>query len=147
MTQDQGSTPEFEYNVARAMSFQEPEAVAVEEPSLLVRISRLYEPGMSPQALYDTTRGVWVLSARRAMARYALAIFHGVVLEVYSIEEWHRAGTTQYATRVIDVSRYGNRWEFTGEPALEEIRSRYVGKSVAAYFKRGNASPVMYVNC
>ena len=38
------------------------------------------------------------------------------------------------------------RWEFTGRVAPEEVRSRYVGRSVAHYFRPGNVNPVMYLN-
>lgn len=129
------------------MTQSEAETVDVEEPALLIRISQLYEPGMSDQALYDTMRGVWALGERREMARFALAVYHGVVLEVYNIRQWHPAGTTTYVHRVIDLSRYARRWEFTGEPAPEAIRAKYVGRSVAGYFLQGAANPVMYINC
>ena len=38
------------------------------------------------------------------------------------------------------------RLEFICEVAPEKIRNNYIGKSVAHYFKRGNASPYLYVN-
>ncbi len=119
----------------------------IREPALLIRINQLYRPGMSVQELYDTARGVWVLGERRFRAEWAFAVASGKVLEVYSIEEWHPAGTTQYHSRVIDMERYWNRWEFTGERAPEELRERYLGQDVSHYFPRGAANPVMYVNC
>ena len=57
------------------MSQRETNPVQVQEPSLLIRISRNYKPGMNAQDLYDSTRGIWVVGARREMARYALAIY------------------------------------------------------------------------
>lgn len=124
-----------------------PVPVTIDEPSLLIRINRLYKPGMSDQALYDTTRGVWALGKRREMAEFAFAVFRGVVLEVYEIGQWHPAGTTLYENRVIDLSRYARRWEFTGELAPDAVRAKYVGRSVAGYFAHGAANPIMYVNC
>lgn len=119
----------------------------ITEPMLLIRINQLYEPAMTPHELYDCTRGVWAVGPRRAGAKYALAIFHGEVLEVYEIEKWHPAGTTSYESREIDLKRYGGRWEFTGVVAREDVRSKYVGEWVAHYFKRGEANPVKYINC
>jgi hypothetical protein len=101
---------------------------------------------MSEHELYDCTRGVWVLSHKREQARYAFAIYQGEVLEVYEIESWHRAGTTSYLTREIEP-QYSNRWEFAGKLARDDLRQRYVGRSVSHYFKRGEANPVKYVNC
>ncbi|HEX7679655.1 MAG TPA: hypothetical protein VF713_16100 [Thermoanaerobaculia bacterium] len=65
---------------------------------------------------------------------------------MYEIEVWHRAGTTPYATRDATKLKL-DRWEFTGRPADEPIRSEYVGGSVAAYFRRGQQMPTLYVNC
>lgn len=118
------------------------EPVEVVDPSLLIRINRLYRHGMSADELYEATRGVWKLSPRRETARYALAVFEAVVREVYAIEAWHPAGSTPYRFREL-MDRKG-RWEFTGTVAPEPIRSRYLGKSVAAHFKRGLQSPVVY---
>jgi hypothetical protein len=101
---------------------------------------------MTPLELYESTRGTWKLGERRKGARYAFAVFEGVVREVYEIEAWHRAGTTPCATR--DATKVQvDRWEFTGRTADESIRSEYAGRSVAAYFRRGQQMPTVYVNC
>jgi hypothetical protein len=116
--------------------------VEVTDPCLLIRINRLYRHGMAPHELYEATRGVWKVGVRREQARYALAVFEQVVREVYVIEAWHRALTTKYSTRTF--GKVDGRWEFTGRVADEPIRSRYVGRSVAKYFKQGMQSPVTY---
>jgi len=116
--------------------------VEVTDPALLVRINRLFRHGMSAEELYDVSRGVWKLGPRREEARYALAVFEGVVREVFAIERWHQAGTTPYRDRQLD--RLDGRWEFTGRVAEEPVRSRYLGHSVAAYLKKGLQSPVVY---
>lgn len=116
--------------------------VEVTDPALLIRINKLFRHGMSAEELYEVTRGVWKLGPRREEARFALAVFEGVVREVFAIERWHRAGTTPYRDRQLD--RLEGRWEFTGRVAEEPVRARYRGKSVAAYLKRGLQSPVVY---
>lgn len=119
--------------------------VTVTEPSLLIRIAQLYRDGMSAEDLYEATRGVWRLGERREVARYALAIAAGVVREVYQIHRWHPAGSTPYRTRPMRDVNVPGRWEFTGAVAPGPIRSKYVGKSVAHYFKKGCVAPVSYV--
>src|SRR5262245_22256643 len=121
--------------------------VSVTDPVLLIRINRLYRHGMSEQELYEATRGVWKVGPRRHGAKYALAVFEGVVREVYEIKEWHPAATTPYKTRTQENVARSDRWEFTGQVASEELRSQYVGFSVAAYCPQGLRSPVVYVNC
>lgn len=118
----------------------------VRVPALLIRINRLYRHDMPPDELYEATRGVWKLSARRHRVQYAFAVFEGVVREVYAIDGWHPAGSTVYETR--DASRFErDRWEFTGTPAEEPVRSQYYGRSVVSYFRQGLQTPTAYVNC
>lgn len=121
-------------------------AVEVTEPVILIRINRLYRPDMTADELYDATRSQWKVGTRRDGAEYAFAIYKGVVLEVYSIEAWHPGGTTPCKTKVHTNPRPAGRWEFTGSVAREPIRSKYIGRSLADYFPRGSANPVVYVN-
>jgi len=120
--------------------------LTVTEPALLIRIAKLFRPGMTPQQMYEATRGVWRLGPDKDAAEYALSIAEGVVQEVYSVGAWHGAGTTPYATRPLHEVSIPGRWEFSGRVAPPAIRGKYVGQSVAHYFAKGNASPVSYVN-
>jgi uncharacterized protein len=121
-----------------------PETVRIDHPVMMFRISQLYRPGMSDVALYEATRGVWKVGPRREHAQYAFAVADGIVLEVFQISSWQSAGVAQYQTRK-DV-HFPGRWEFTGWVAPDSVRSLYVGKSVAAYLKRGAQNPVTYVH-
>ncbi len=121
--------------------------VEVTDPSILVRINRLYRPGMETHALYEATRGVWKLGTRRERAKYAMAVYNGVVRAVYVIDTWHPAASTPYSTRErAELARAG-RWEFVGKPAGPEIAEKYLGRSVAKYLPKGLQSPVVYVQC
>lgn len=125
------------------------EPVEVIEPALLIRVNQQFQYGMSPQSLYEATRGVWVIGEeRRNYAQLAMAVFAGIVREVYSIESWHEAGTTQYQTRDQQelFSTSDGRWEFVGHVAEDSLRTRYLGKSVAGYHKKGFRSPIIGIN-
>lgn len=122
------------------------QSVDVDEPSILIRIPRLYREDMSDAELYDATRGTWRVGRRAEQAELALAIADGVVREVYAIERWHPAATTVYRARDPEKLKTEGRWEFTGRVALEAIRSKYRGRCVAHYFRQGQANPVQYVN-
>ncbi len=122
--------------------------VDVVHPSLLIRINRLYRYGIGEAELYEATRGIWKVGAKRALAQYAFSIFHGVVRAVFEIKSWHPERTTPYHVRVFeDPTPMLRRWEFVGNPAEASIRKQYVGRSVQHYFKQGLQSPVVYVNC
>jgi hypothetical protein len=120
--------------------------LTITEPALLVRIAKMYRPDMSPDELYEATRGVWKLGPDKDAAEYALSVANGIVQEVYAVGAWYEAGSTPYTTRPISQVSIPGRWEFTGSIAPAAVREKYLGRSVAHYFKRGNVSPVNYVN-
>jgi hypothetical protein len=122
------------------------EAVRIVDPVFLIRVPRAFRPGMSDLALYEATRGVWRIGPRREKALYALAVYQGVVEEVYEIGHWQPALTARYTTRTLDPAIAKGRWEFVGAVAPDAIRQRYRGKSVSSYFTRGAQNPVAYVN-
>lgn len=123
-----------------------PKSVDVTEPALLIRINKKFNYGMSAEALYESVRGIWVVgNKRRSHARFAMAVYAGIVREVYEIKSWHRAGTTPYVTRdQAELAKQQNkRWEFVGHVASGEIRTRYIGCLVADLFSPGQQSPVV----
>ncbi len=119
--------------------------VKITHPALLIRINQYYYPDIPALELYEATRGIWKAGPRREGARYAFAVYDGVVREVYEIRKWHPAGSTRYQTRK-DVRSPG-RWEFTGTVAPERIRQRYLNRDVRTYFSTQSQNPITYVNC
>jgi hypothetical protein len=124
--------------------------INITEPVLLIRTSKLFKQGMSAKELYEITRGVWKIGSDREKAEYAFCVADGIVRKIYKIQKWQPAGTAHYETRAQQDANTKNkwldRWEFIGEVAPDKIRNNYIGKSVAHYFKRGNANPINYVN-
>jgi len=119
---------------------------SITEPSILIRINRLYRYGMTPAELYDATRSAWVVGAKREEVDLAFAIYDGVVREVYSITTWLPAGSTfnyRYGGRSCDR---GSRWEFVGVLAEERLREMYRNRYVGHFFPPGAQNPVSYVN-
>ena len=125
-------------------ALNEPEANII-DPVIVVRIPRAFRPAMSDVALYEATRGVWKVGPRRENVRYALAVYQGMVLEVYEILHWDRAWTGTYQTRTFEDMTVPGRWEFVGRVADAVVRDRYRGKSVRQYFSRGAQNPISYV--
>ncbi len=122
-----------------------PEQAEIVDPALLIRINRQFDYGISQLELYERTRGVWVIGQRRNAALYAMAVYAGVIREVYKINSWHRAGSTPYQTRnqkELAIHKH-KRWEFVGQIASEDIRNRYLGRSVSHLFKSGQQNPIV----
>ena len=118
----------------------------IREPSILIRVNKLYSPQMSRSALYDATRGVWKINRQRAAkVKLAFAVFESVIREVYVVESWLGSGSTFLARNPRGEYMPG-RSEFVGRVAPDGIRRRYLNRDVSRHFRRGDQNPIRYVN-
>jgi len=115
----------------------------IEDEAILILINRLYRSDMSAEELYEATRGIWKIGPKRERIEYAMAVYQGIVREVYRILEWLPAGTLKYETRDSTGFRSSGRWEFKGEVA-SEVRDRYMGFSVRRILGKAR-NPIRYV--
>jgi uncharacterized protein len=116
--------------------------VHVRHKAILLTINKLYRSNMTAEELYEATRGFWrVKRFRREQAEYGMAVYQGIVREVYRILKWHPAGTLQYQTRDSKSFKSSGRFEFDGIVATD-IRSEYIGNSVGM----GGQNPIRYKN-
>ena len=110
---------------------------------VVIKINRTYYDGISAEALYDYTRGIWKRKIESvSVADYALSVVFGIVVEVYKIDHWMPASATKFTARKVDPKKAAERIAFVGSVAEESVRKRYVGKSVANLYKYGDANPV-----
>lgn len=113
------------------------EEVEINEPVIAININRLYKRGMSPDKLYDSTRSAWKMSRRREKAKLVLSIYRGIIREVYQVKRWNKKQLTNGTIR----------WEFEGRVADNDIRNKYLAKSISKYIKHGAKNPIKYINC
>ena len=85
--------------------------------------------------IYETVRRAWKVNLDKVRKyKYCFAVLNGVVRNVYIIDEWN-------ASTISD----GERFEFVGYEAPEEIRKCFVNKRIPAKYRRkGMASPILY---
>ena len=129
------------------------QSIEIDDPVILIRINQAFRYSMSEMELYDYTRGHWKLNVERARrAKYGIAVYEGIIQEVYEIYDWYEAGKTYSVRRGNEnINRGSNeriegRYEFIGNLAPENIREKYKFKSVGHYFLHGNSNPIMYKN-
>ena len=109
---------------------------------VIIKINQSYYDGISAEALYDYTRGIWIRSLKTvSVADYALSVSYGIVVEVYKIDRWMPATDTIFTARKVDSKRAAERVAFEGKVACDSVRNRYIGKSVACLFENGAANP------
>lgn len=117
--------------------------IAPEHAGLAFLLNSTYKSGMSALALYETTRGVWAKVPKDKNLRFAYATYGGLVMEVYEIQCWIKAGSQQYFTREMLIPSETDRSEFVGRIASPEVRELYVGKLIKKL--RSHGSPFVKV--
>lgn len=101
---------------------------------------------MSPQELYDATRGYWRLNVENAKkVDYVLSVYEGMVLEVYEVAEWLPAlSTFMDRPGKPNPEDMDGRYEFVGKVANDNVRKHYIDKSVKECFPPGDSNPIKY---
>jgi hypothetical protein len=133
---------------------QEASTIPIDDRVIAICINEQYRHCKNAAELYTCTRGLWRLRKERANnAKYALATYHGVVNEVYEIDDWLPA-TKAFSDfwveklrsqgRVISPKEHVGRYEFTGKVASERMRKKYIGRVIPT---RHRGNPVLYFNC
>lgn len=123
------------------MRYEAEELTEITDPVVIININGLYKPGLGGKELYEATRGDWKMSKDRVKStKYALSEYRGLIIEVFEIYE------DKWETVPPDSStgKSQPRYRFSGEVANEEIREKYLFKSIAKAKKRGAANPVRY---
>ena len=116
----------------------------ITENVIAIKISQAYRENMTELELYEATRGYWKIDVKRAeKAEYVFSVYKGIIKEVYKIKEWLPAGTIPRST-LPDAETPADRYEFVGEVAKEAIRNKYIEKSIANLYRKGEANPIKY---
>jgi hypothetical protein len=119
--------------------------VRIDEPVLAININQTYRHGIGAGELYDCTRGIWRLARNRAeRARFAFAVYQGVIKEVYEINQWHQECSTEYKNRQPSPTKLKNRFEFIGNLAQDNVRDKYLEKQMP---EPHGQNPIRYYNC
>lgn len=116
----------------------------ITENVIAIKINQAYRENMTELELYEATRGYWKIDVKRAKkAEYVFGVYKGIIKEVYKIKEWLPAGTIPRST-LPDAETPADRCEFVGEVAKEAIRNKYIEKSIANLYRKGEANPIKY---
>ena len=126
------------------MEHQELNRGDISENVIAIKVSRSFKEDMPGDLLYEITRGYWKVDPDRAkQAEYAFCVYKGVIKEVYEIREWLPAGSVPRLA-LPDAAVPKGRYEFIGTSAKAGIREKYLGKSIANLYRKGEANPIKY---
>lgn len=113
---------------------------------IIIKINKTYHKGMTARELYEYTRGFWKRKIESvAPAQYALSVVDGAVIEVYQIDRWIPASEADNVIRDYNPESHSDRIAFDGKVASDDVRDYYLGRSVNALYKWGEADPVKLI--
>ncbi len=125
------------------------ESISLEEIRhnvMMIRINNLYRNDLTEVELYDITRGYWRLNPKQAeKVEYVLAVYFGMVVEVYKPILWLPALSTYTTRKDVNPDFAKTRYEFVGKVAEDSIRKNYFNKSVKDLFSPGEQNPIKYI--
>lgn len=125
-------------------------------PTMVVKISRLYEDGMTEQMVYDAVRWCWRVSLKRASkVRDVYAVANGRIVGVFCFPEWKRVSSAipsqiPHHDKAVQKNILDGRGFFTCEAEdVEKAFSRIPKNDILDAQLNGNGSrtAVLYFNC
>lgn len=117
---------------------------SIEKGCILININQKYRRGKGEQTIYEATKQTWTIRKDKLPnLKYVLSEYRGLIVEVYEVKEWYENERGYLPTS----KRFGQTkigYGFNGDVAIDEMRNKYINKSVAHKKKKGAASAIRY---
>ena len=116
---------------------------------VLININRTYKRGNGTDPIYQATKETWLISEwRLPKIKYVLSEFRGLIVEVFEVQKWYPKQRPKNKTidreKNIKIQVHVTGYGFDGIVAPDEIRNKYINKSVADLKQRGAAQVIRY---
>ena len=85
--------------------------------------------------MYSATQKSWKIKishVQKSNIRIACSVYRGIIRDVFEIYKW------------IPSSEAKGRYMFEGKRASDQIRQKYLSKSVIKFWKKGSQNPIKY---
>lgn len=118
--------------------YNAPDLDALTDSVVIININRKYKDTKNKAiSVFEATKEAWVIGEKkRNEVKYALAEFQGIIIGVFEITGWYPIQTANNVNN--------NRWGFNGKDATEDIKNKYLNKSIMFAKRRGAANPIRF---
>lgn len=111
----------------------------IDDNCIIININATYKRGAGVEAIYNATKETWKMAEwRPAKYEYVLSEYRGLIREVFKINEWYSKERPDKHGKLY--TGYG----FNGIVASEDIRKRYINKSIKGIKPKGYGYPTIY---
>ena len=116
----------------------------IENNCIIININKKYERGAGKNSIYEATKETWTIDKRKLnRLKYVLSEYRGLIVEVFEVEEWYEKERGYLpSSKKFGQTKIG--YGFVGKIADNNIRNRYVNKSISHIKRRGAASVIRY---
>lgn len=109
----------------------------IEEGFVLININKTYKRAKCQKSYYEATKESWAINKSKIPnLKYVLSEYKGFIVEVFMVVEWYSVDTKD------KNGKPRTRWGFNGIVAADDVRGRYLNKSVQKV--PGAANPIRY---
>lgn len=122
---------------------------------MIIKINKLYQKGMTEEALYDSVRGIWRASLERVKTvKYVFGVYNSLIVAVYKPTTWYvcKEALEKLPSHVTQLtSKMENRVFFVDEgfenqELMDEAEKFYLYKSIASLkANQGAQNPITYL--
>jgi hypothetical protein len=116
---------------------------------VLININKTYKRGNGENPIYQATKETWLISeSRLPQIKYVLSEFRGLIVEVFEVKNWYPKQRPKNKTidkeKNIKIQVNVTGFGFDGNVAPDEIRNKYINKSVSHIKQKGAAQVIRY---
>jgi hypothetical protein len=115
---------------------------------IIININRNYKRGIDNKSIYNATKACWSINKNRlidkngnTLIKYVLSEYHGLIVEVFEVNKWYES-ERGFGPNAKNYGKTKMGMCFEGKVAPEEIRGKYINKSIMK--KRGEANIIKY---
>lgn len=112
----------------------------IESNCMIININALYNRSMGYEGIYEATHETWRMAKKKTeQIKYVLSEYRGLIIEVFEVDEWY---PKERPTVKGDSMYLG--WGFSGHRAPDEVRNKYLNKSIVHKKSKGMNNPIRY---
>lgn len=111
---------------------------------IIININKQYIRGSGKDAVYNATKEIWTIDKTKIKnLKFVLSEYKGLIVEVFQVDEWYEKERGYNPnTKKFGQTKIG--YGFNGQIAADEIRKKYLNKSIVHVKTRGSATVVRY---
>lgn len=111
---------------------------------VIININGQYSRGMGHDAIYGATKEIWRIGKDRIKGlKYVLSEYRGLIIEVFKVDEWYPK-ERPYNSNSKKAGQTYTGYGFNGHIAEDEVRNKYINKSITHKKVKGRSNPISY---